>query len=140
LSEQPDVAVVAVTHARAAQIFYLGADAHVVGIQPIKTDLAGHADGIEDAPAGKAWADRHANWARQLPRDVTSLWAFVAGLCRTDCQRGQTAVGAQAPRFGNGRPAGGWRRPRHDRLLAADRAAISAASPRRAFWRQSVKV
>ncbi|MHC2282881.1 ParB family chromosome partitioning protein [Bradyrhizobium diazoefficiens] len=80
LSEQPEVAIVAVTHALAAQIFYLGAEAHVVGIQPIKTDLAGHADGIEDTPAGKAWADRHANWARQIPRDVTSLWAFVAEL------------------------------------------------------------
>jgi ParB family chromosome partitioning protein len=80
LSEQPDVAVVVVTHALTAHIFYLGADAHVVGIQSIKTDLAGHADGIDDAPAGKAWADRHANWARQIPRDVTSLWAFVAGL------------------------------------------------------------
>jgi ParB family chromosome partitioning protein len=80
LSEQPEVAVVAVTHALAAQLFYLGTDAHVVGIQPIKTDLAGHADGIEDTPAGKAWADRHANWARQLPRAVTTLWAFVAEL------------------------------------------------------------
>jgi ParB family chromosome partitioning protein len=80
LSEQPEVAVVAVTHALAAQLFYLGTDAHVVGIQPIKTDLAGHADGIEDTPAGKAWADRHANWARQLPGAVTTLWAFVAEL------------------------------------------------------------
>jgi ParB family transcriptional regulator, chromosome partitioning protein len=40
LSEQPEVALVAATHALSAQIFYLGADAHVVGIQPIKTDLA----------------------------------------------------------------------------------------------------
>jgi ParB family transcriptional regulator, chromosome partitioning protein len=80
LSEQPEVALVAATHALSAQIFYLGADAHVVGIQPIKTDLAAHADGIEDAAAGKAWADRHANWARQIPRDVTSLWTFVTEL------------------------------------------------------------
>jgi ParB family transcriptional regulator, chromosome partitioning protein len=64
LSEQPEVALLAATHALSAQIFYLGADAHVVGIQPIKTDLASHADGIEDTAAGKAWADRHANWAR----------------------------------------------------------------------------
>jgi ParB family chromosome partitioning protein len=49
------------------QIFYVGADVHVVGIQPVKTDLAAHAVGIEDTPAGKAWADRHANWARQMP-------------------------------------------------------------------------
>ncbi len=80
LTEQPDVALVAATHALAAQIFFLGADAHVVGIQPIKTDLAAHADGIEDTAAGNAWADRHANWARQMPRDVTRLWTFVSEL------------------------------------------------------------
>lgn len=80
LSEQPDLAVVAVTHSLASQIFYLGAEAHVVGIQPIKIDLAAHADGIEDTPAGSAWAERHANWARQMPRDVTNLWTFVAEL------------------------------------------------------------
>jgi ParB family chromosome partitioning protein len=80
LSEQPEIAIVAVTHALSAQIFYLGADAHVVGIQPIKADLAAHADGIDDTVAGKAWADRHANWARQMPRDVAGLWTFVAEL------------------------------------------------------------
>jgi ParB family transcriptional regulator, chromosome partitioning protein len=80
LSEQPEVALVAATHALSAQIFYLGADAHVVGIQPIKTDLAAHADGIEDTAAGKAWADRHADWARQMPRDVAGLWTFVSEL------------------------------------------------------------
>ncbi|MHC2331759.1 ParB/RepB/Spo0J family partition protein [Bradyrhizobium sp. USDA 4454] len=80
LSEQPDVAIVAVTHALAAQIFYFGANAHVVGIQPVKTDLSVHAVGIEDTPAGKAWSDRHANWARQMPKDVAGLWEFVADL------------------------------------------------------------
>jgi ParB family transcriptional regulator, chromosome partitioning protein len=80
LIEQPKIAIVAVTHALSAQISYLRADAHVVGIQPIKTDLAAHADGIDDTVAGKAWADRHANWARQMPRDVTALWPFVAEL------------------------------------------------------------
>jgi ParB family transcriptional regulator, chromosome partitioning protein len=80
LSEQPEVALVAATHALAAQIFYLGAEVHIVGIRPIKSDLAAHADGIEDTATGKAWADRHANWARQMPRDVASLWTFVAEL------------------------------------------------------------
>jgi ParB family chromosome partitioning protein len=42
--------------------------------------LAAHADGIEDTAAGQAWANRHANWARQMPRDVTSLWTFVTEL------------------------------------------------------------
>jgi ParB family chromosome partitioning protein len=80
LSEQPEIAIVAVTHALSAQIFYLGANAHVIGIQPIKMDLAAHADGIADTAAGKAWADRHANWARQMPGDVAALWTFVAEL------------------------------------------------------------
>ena len=52
LSEQPETAIVAVTHALAAQIFYLGAEAHVVGIQPVKTDLAG-ACGRDRGHAGR---------------------------------------------------------------------------------------
>jgi ParB family transcriptional regulator, chromosome partitioning protein len=80
LSEQPDVAVLAVTHALSAQIFYRGADAHVLDIRPVSTMLASHADGIEDTKAGKAWADQHARWAAQMPRDVADLWAFVREL------------------------------------------------------------
>jgi len=71
---------VAVTHTLSAQIFYRGADAHVLDIRPVSTVLASHADGIEDTKAGKAWADHHARWAAQMPRDVTDLWAFVVEL------------------------------------------------------------
>jgi ParB family transcriptional regulator, chromosome partitioning protein len=80
LSEQPEVAIVAVTHALSAQIFYRGADAHVLDVRPVSTVLASHADGIEDTKAGKAWADRHARWAGQMPRDASALWAFVVDL------------------------------------------------------------
>jgi ParB family chromosome partitioning protein len=80
LSEQPEVAIVAVTHALSAQIFYRGADAHVLDIRPASTVLASHADGIEDTKAGKAWADHHANWAAQMPRNVSDLWTFVREL------------------------------------------------------------
>lgn len=80
LSEQPEVAIVAVTHALSAQIFYRGADAYVLDIRPVSTMLAAHADGIEDTKAGKAWADHHARWAAQMPRDVAALWAFVVDL------------------------------------------------------------
>jgi ParB family chromosome partitioning protein len=80
LSEQPEIAIVAVTHALSAQIFYRGADAHVLDIRPVSTVLASHADGIEDTKAGKAWADHHARWAAQMPRDVAVLWAFVVDL------------------------------------------------------------
>ncbi|RVC05483.1 chromosome partitioning protein ParB, partial [Mesorhizobium sp. M7A.F.Ca.AU.001.01.1.1] len=80
LGEQPDIALVAVTHTLAAQTFYQGADAHCLEIRPTSVYLAGHADGIEDTAAGKALADRHAEWAADMPRDVADLWGFIASL------------------------------------------------------------
>lgn len=80
MCEQPEIAILAVTHALSAQIFYRGADACVLDIRPTSTYLASHADGIEDTKAGKAWADHHARWAAQMPRDVAALWAFVVEL------------------------------------------------------------
>lgn len=80
LGEQPDTALVAVVHALAAQTFYRGGEASCLEIRLISAYLASHADGIEDTPAAKALADRHAGWASDMPRDVVDLWAFVAGL------------------------------------------------------------
>jgi len=80
LGEQPDIALIAVTHALAAQTFYRAAEAHCLDIRPASTYLASHADGIEDTAAGKALADRHAAWAADLPRDVAELLGFIAGL------------------------------------------------------------
>ena len=85
LSEQPEVAIVAVTHALSAQIFYRGADAHVLDIRPVSTMLASHADGIEDSKSGKSWADHHALWAAQMPRDVSNLWNFIVELDHDSC-------------------------------------------------------
>ncbi|MDQ0393519.1 MULTISPECIES: ParB/RepB/Spo0J family partition protein [Xanthobacteraceae] len=80
LGEQPDMALIAVTHALVAQTFYRGTDATCLEIRPTSSYLASHADGIEDTAAGKALADRHAGWAADMPRDVADLWGFVAGL------------------------------------------------------------
>jgi ParB family transcriptional regulator, chromosome partitioning protein len=134
LSEQPEIAIVAVTHALSAQIFYLGADAHIVGIQPIKTDLAAHADGIDDTVAGKAWADRHANWARQMPRDVAGLWTFVAELDHDSRMAlfahcvGLTVNAVRLP----------WeRRPRA--LATADKLAEAVSLDMTGYWRPTVR-
>ena len=80
LGEQPDMALLAVTHALAAPTFYRAVEAHCLDIRPASVDLAGHADGIEDTAAGKTLADRHAAWAADLPRDVADLWGFIVGL------------------------------------------------------------
>lgn len=134
LSEQPDVAIVAVTHALAAQIFYLGAAAHVAGIQPVKTDLAAHADGIEDTPAGKAWSDRHANWARQMPKDVAGLWDFVAELDHDS----RMALFAHCVSLTvNAVKLPFDRRPRA--LAAARRLAEAVALDMTAYWRPTVR-
>ena len=154
LREQPEVAIVAVTHALSAQIFYRGADAHVLDIRPISTYLASHADGIEDTKAGKAWADHHARWAAQMPRDVSGLWTFVVELdhdsrmalfahcaaltvnaVKLPTERRPRAM-ATADRLAEAVVA------RHDRALAADRAELfrsrhqAAHSRRRAGSRQ----
>jgi ParB family chromosome partitioning protein len=80
LGEQPDFALIAVTHGLAAQTFYRGGDAHCLDIRPVSPSLGGHADGIEDTAPAKALADRHAGWAADMPRDVADLWDFIAGL------------------------------------------------------------
>jgi ParB family chromosome partitioning protein len=80
LGEQPDMALIAVTHALAAQTFYRGVEAHCLDIRPSSAHLGGHADGIEDTAAAKLLADRHDGWAGDMPRGVADLWEFVAGL------------------------------------------------------------
>nr|WP_312826862.1 ParB N-terminal domain-containing protein [Brucella anthropi] len=80
IGEQTDMALIAVTHALAAQTFYRGVDAHALEIRPSSPHLASHADGIEDTAAAKALADRHAGWAADTPRDVADLWGFIADL------------------------------------------------------------
>jgi ParB family transcriptional regulator, chromosome partitioning protein len=134
LAEQPEIAIVAATHALAAQIFYLGADAHVVGIQPLKADLAAHADGIEDSPCGKAWADRHANWARQMPRDVIGLWVFLVELdhdSRMALFAHCVALTVNAVRLP-------WdRRPRA--MATADRLAEAVSLDMTGYWRPTVR-
>ncbi|MFG1186241.1 ParB/RepB/Spo0J family partition protein [Xanthobacter aminoxidans] len=80
LGEQPDMALIAVVHALAAQTFYRGGEASCLEIRLTSASLASHADGIDDTPVAKALADRHAGWASDMPRGVADLWGFVAGL------------------------------------------------------------
>ncbi len=80
LGEQPDIALLAVTHALAAQTYYRGPDASPLELRPTSSYLGGHAGGIEDTAAGKALADRHTGWAADMPPDVAELWVFIASL------------------------------------------------------------
>jgi len=134
LGDQPDIALVAVTHTLAAQAFYQGMEAHCLEIRPTSTYLAGHADGIEDTAAGKALADRHAAWAADLPRDVGDLWSFVISLDHASVM----ALFAHCASLTVNAVKQPWeRKPRaHE---TANRLATAASLDMTAHWRPTVR-
>lgn len=81
LGENPDAALIALTHALAAQTFYPGGGEFTcLDIKIGSQALASHAIGIEDTATAKALAERNEAWARQMPDDANGLWPFIAGL------------------------------------------------------------
>jgi ParB family chromosome partitioning protein len=81
VGENPDVALLAVTHALAAQTFYDGCDEGTcLDIRPRSAPLGGDADGIEDTAAARTLGERHGSWAAQMPSDLADLWGFIVGL------------------------------------------------------------
>jgi ParB family transcriptional regulator, chromosome partitioning protein len=80
VGSQPDVALIAVTHALVAQTFYRERDASCLDLRAISGSLRGHAAGIDETLDGVAVASRHEGWARQMPESPSGLWSFVAGL------------------------------------------------------------
>jgi len=134
LREQPEIAIVAVTHALLAQIFYRGADAHVLELRPTSTYLASHADGIEDTKAGKAWVDHHARWAAQMPRDVSGLWTFIVEL---DHDSRMALFAHCAALTVNAVKLPTERRPRA--MVTADRLAEAVTLDMTAHWRPTAR-
>jgi len=134
LSEQPDIALVAVTHAMLAQTFYRGAEANVLDIRPGGLFLGSHADRIEDSEAGQSWSVRHTGWATQLPRDVADLWPFVVALDHDSRMAmfahcaASTINAVKLPRD---------HRPRA--LATADRLAEAVSLDMTGYWRPTVR-
>jgi len=80
LGEQPDVAMVALTHAMATQVFYRGYGRSCLDIAAKSEALGGHAEGIADTKAAEALAERHDRFGAQLPTEAADLFGYVAGL------------------------------------------------------------
>jgi ParB family chromosome partitioning protein len=134
LGEQPDMALIAVTHALAVQTFYRGVDAACLEIRPTSSALASHADGIEDTAAGKALADRHTGWAEDMPRDVADLWGFVAGLDHASVM----ALFAQCASLTVNAVKQPWERKPHAHA-AAEKLATAVALDMTAHWTPTVR-
>lgn len=82
LAEQPDMALIALTHTLTAQLFYSYAEAGCLEIRPTVTPLGSHAAGIEDTPLAARASEAHEAWAERMPRDVAALWSFIVALDR----------------------------------------------------------
>ncbi len=80
LGEQPAVALIAMTHALAAEVFYDVAGESCLEVQASVKSLRGDATGIDDTLSGRALSERHESWAAQMPEEVDGLWAFVIDL------------------------------------------------------------
>jgi ParB family chromosome partitioning protein len=81
LGERPDIALLAVIHALALETFYYGYDrGGCLELRANSPALAGHAPGIDDGPAARQLADRHAAWAQQVPRETLALWDWLTGM------------------------------------------------------------
>lgn len=81
LAEAPDLALVALTHALLLRVFRgVGGYAPCLDLRLGSRNLAAEGEGIEDSRAGRVNAERHAQWARQLPDDPEAYWDFVVGL------------------------------------------------------------
>jgi len=134
LGEQPDMALIAVTHALAAQTFYRGVDAHCLEIRPSSPHLGGHAGGIADTAAAKALEDRHAGRAADMPRKVADLWGFIAGLDQASIM----ALFAHCASLTVNAVKLPWERkpPAHE---TADRLATAVALDMTAHWSPTVR-
>ena len=80
LAQDPDLALVALTHALVSRVFGMGATPTCLEIHWSSRFITGDGAGIDDSPAGRAIAERHRLWARQTPTQPEDFWDFVVGL------------------------------------------------------------
>lgn len=80
LAQAPELALIAVTHAMAAETFYRFDAVSCLEINVKSSALASVAPGIDDSEAGRAVAERHEAWARRLPSDSAELWQSISDL------------------------------------------------------------
>lgn len=80
LGEQPDTAMVALTHAMVLDLFYHGHGKSCLEISAKSEFLGSHADGIADTAAAETLTARHDQWGAQLPAETADLWPCIAAM------------------------------------------------------------
>ena len=134
LAEQPGIALIALTHTLAAQLFYSYAEAGCLEVRPTVTPLGSHADGIEDTPLAARSSEQHEAWAERMPRDVADLWGFIVAL---DDEKRTALLAHCAARTVNALRLPWDRKPRS--LQTADRLASALALDVAKDWTPTVE-
>jgi len=112
LSQKPDVALIAVTHALAASIFF----PHTERVSCLEIDLRSaslttHAPSIGDMPAAKTLAAQHEKWSRRLPEEPAKLWDYLRKLAapaRLELLAHCVAMSANALQLPHARENAAW--------------------------------
>jgi ParB family transcriptional regulator, chromosome partitioning protein len=77
LGEQPDIAMIVLTHAMVSDLFYHGRAKTCLDLRATSEALGSHADGIGDTPAAEALDARHDAWGTHLPTNAEDVWACI---------------------------------------------------------------
>ena len=81
LAQDPDLALVALTHALVLHAFVkYGAMPTCLDVRLSSRSLAEEGGEAEGSPDALAVADRHAAWAAQVPTNAQDIWTFVVAL------------------------------------------------------------
>jgi len=85
LGEEPEVALLALTHAVVLASFYFGHDlGSCLEVRIGSEALGAHAPGLAESIAGQALEARHAAFAARLPDDPREVWQALDGWSRED--------------------------------------------------------
>ena len=80
LANDPDLALVALTHVLTLWTFHGVGRASCLTLQGVSTFLPEYGEGVKTSPAYEALETRFGQWARQVPEDPDAVWDFVVGL------------------------------------------------------------
>jgi ParB family transcriptional regulator, chromosome partitioning protein len=80
LAKHPETAFLALVHTLTLDTFFKGSACTCLEITPKMALLSGHAPGIDESPAEKQIAERHAVWGKRMPEQPEALWTFIQGL------------------------------------------------------------
>jgi ParB family transcriptional regulator, chromosome partitioning protein len=84
VDDSTSMALIVLTHAMVAQLFYRSSDRSCLDLHVKSADLSNDAEGIASTGASETLTARQDEWAQRLPSDVVDLWAFVVSLNMDD--------------------------------------------------------